>query len=64
MFVKDRDFWILYNRMMSADMTYEQKQVMFFGARMRYMGANPDRYGLSALEKFKQLIRKRGKKDD
>lgn len=40
--VEDYEFWELYNKFMASDLRPDQKQVFYFGAKMRYMGAKFD----------------------
>jgi len=55
--MNDRKFWALYNAMMGADLNYEQKQVMYFGAKLRYMGCTRE-VKHPVIEKFKLWTRK------
>ena len=56
--MNERDFWILYNRFMSSSLTYEQKQVFYFAAKMRYQGSTPEQHGEQSLKWFKKLLKK------
>jgi hypothetical protein len=48
----EKDFWQLYDAFMSADLTFSERQVFYFAAKMRYMGARYEKNGKS-LERVK-----------
>jgi hypothetical protein len=45
-------FFELYNELMCADLRYDQRQVLYFAAKMRYQGAKYQN-GKNGIERIK-----------